>query len=68
MHPLVNSSWTDEGVLVHGAINIGMATSLGDDGLIVPVIKGADDLSLLALARSVNDLANRARAREAAAG
>ena len=64
LHPLVNSSWTDEGVLVHGAINIGMATSLGDDGLIVPVIKGADDLSLLALARSVNDLANRARARK----
>lgn len=64
MHPLANSSWTDEGVLVHGAINIGMATSLGDDGLIVPVIKGADNLSLLALARTVNDLANRARARK----
>jgi 2-oxoglutarate dehydrogenase E2 component (dihydrolipoamide succinyltransferase) len=63
IHPLANSSWTDEGVLVHGAINIGMATSLGDDGLIVPVIKGADNLPLLALARSVNDLANRARAR-----
>jgi 2-oxoglutarate dehydrogenase E2 component (dihydrolipoamide succinyltransferase) len=64
MHPLANSSWTEEGVLVHGAINIGMATSLGDDGLIVPVIKGAEHLSLLALARSVNDLANRARARK----
>jgi 2-oxoglutarate dehydrogenase E2 component (dihydrolipoamide succinyltransferase) len=64
VHPLANSSWTDEGVLVHGAINIGMATSLGDDGLIVPVIKGAGDIPLLALARSVNDLANRARARK----
>jgi len=63
-HPLANSSWTDEGVLVHGSINIGMATSLGDDGLIVPVIKAADNLSLLALARSVNDLASRARARK----
>ena len=61
---MVNSSWTDEGVLVHSAINIGMATSLGEEGLIVPVIKGADDLSLLALARAVNDLASRARAKK----
>ena len=60
-YPTVNSSWTDDGILVHKAINIGMATSLGEDGLIVPVIKGADNLSLLAMARSVNDLANRAR-------
>ncbi|MCE9644367.1 MAG: 2-oxo acid dehydrogenase subunit E2 [Chloroflexi bacterium] len=59
--PMVNSSWSDEGVLIHKNINIGMATSLGEDGLIVPVIKGADNLSLLAMARSVNDLANRAR-------
>jgi 2-oxoisovalerate dehydrogenase E2 component (dihydrolipoyl transacylase) len=59
--PIVNSSWSDEGVLVHQNINIGMATSLGEEGLIVPVIKGADNHSLLAMARSVNDLANRAR-------
>lgn len=59
--PIVNSSWSDEGVLVHKNINLGMAVSLGEDGLIVPVIKGADNLSLLAMARAVNDLANRAR-------
>ncbi len=63
-YPMTNSSWSEEGVLVHGAINIGMATSLGDEGLIVPVIKNADNLSLLALARSVNDLAARARLRK----
>jgi len=63
-YPTVNSSWTDEGILVHKAVNIGMATSLGEDGLIVPVIKGADNLSLLAMARSVNDLANRARSKK----
>jgi 2-oxoisovalerate dehydrogenase E2 component (dihydrolipoyl transacylase) len=62
--PNVNSSWTDEGILVHRAINLGMATSLGAEGLIVPVIKGADKLSLLAMARAVNDLANRARAKK----
>jgi 2-oxoglutarate dehydrogenase E2 component (dihydrolipoamide succinyltransferase) len=63
-YPIVNSSWSDEGLLVHKAVNIGMATSLGEDGLIVPVIKGADNLSLLAMARSVNDLANRARSKK----
>jgi 2-oxoglutarate dehydrogenase E2 component (dihydrolipoamide succinyltransferase) len=63
-YPLVNSSWSDDGLLVHKAVNIGMATSLGEDGLIVPVIKGADNLSLLAMARSVNDLANRARTKK----
>jgi 2-oxoglutarate dehydrogenase E2 component (dihydrolipoamide succinyltransferase) len=63
-YPTVNSSWTDEGILVHKDINIGMATSLGEEGLIVPVIKGADNLSLLAMARAVNDLANRARSKK----
>jgi 2-oxoisovalerate dehydrogenase E2 component (dihydrolipoyl transacylase) len=63
-YPIVNSSWTDEGILIHKAVNIGMATSLGEEGLIVPVIKGADNLSLLAMARAVNDLANRARSKK----
>jgi 2-oxoglutarate dehydrogenase E2 component (dihydrolipoamide succinyltransferase) len=63
-YPLVNSSWTEAGVQLHRAINIGMATSLGEAGLIVPVIKNADSLSLLGLARLVNDLAQRARARQ----
>jgi len=63
-YPTVNSSWTEEGVLIHKAINIGMATSLGEEGLIVPVIKEADNLSLLAMARVVNDLANRARSKK----
>jgi pyruvate/2-oxoglutarate dehydrogenase complex dihydrolipoamide acyltransferase (E2) component len=63
-YPTVNATWTEEGVLLHSAVNVGMATSLGDEGLIVPVIKGADNLSLLAIARAVNDLASRARARK----
>jgi 2-oxoisovalerate dehydrogenase E2 component (dihydrolipoyl transacylase) len=63
-YPNVNSSWTDEGILVHKAVNIGMATSLGEEGLVVPVIKDADNLSLLAMARAVNDLANRARSKK----
>lgn len=60
-YPQVNSSWSDEGLIVHRAIHIGVAVSLGGEGLIVPVIKNADGLSLLGLARAVNDLAERAR-------
>jgi 2-oxoglutarate dehydrogenase E2 component (dihydrolipoamide succinyltransferase) len=60
-YPFVNSSWRDDGVWLHDQINIGMATSLGEEGLIVPVIKGAERLSLLNMARTVNDLASRGR-------
>ena len=60
-HPYANSSWSEEGIVLHRAINIGMATAI-DDGLIVPVIKHADGYNLLGLARLVNDLADRARA------
>ncbi len=62
--PIVNSSWTDDGVLLHKQVNIGVAVSLGERGLIVPVVKGADQLSLLAIARAVNDLSTRARDRQ----
>jgi 2-oxoglutarate dehydrogenase E2 component (dihydrolipoamide succinyltransferase) len=63
-YPIVNSSWSEEGILLHRAINLGIATSLGEAGLIVPVIKNADGLSLLGLARAINDLASRARLRK----
>ena len=63
-NPRVNASWTDEGLLIHSEIHIGMAVSLGEEGLIVPVIRNADTLSLLGIARQVNDLAERARAKK----
>jgi 2-oxoglutarate dehydrogenase E2 component (dihydrolipoamide succinyltransferase) len=62
-HPLVNSVWSDEGIILKREINVGMAAAI-DDGLIVPVIKNADSLNLLGLARVVNDLTERARARQ----
>ena len=62
-HPMANSSWSEEGIVLHRAVHIGMATAI-DDGLIVPVIKNADGLNLLGLARAVNDLADRARAKQ----
>jgi len=49
---------------VYNAINLGMATALGKDGLIVPVIKDAGSLSLQGLAQKINDLAARARAKK----
>ncbi len=62
-HPLVNSSWRDDGILLHHDIHLGMATAL-EEGLIVPVIKHADSLNLLGLARAINDLADRARQKQ----
>jgi 2-oxoisovalerate dehydrogenase E2 component (dihydrolipoyl transacylase) len=62
--PLVNSSWTEQGILVHPEVNVGMATSLGEEGLIVPVLRRADELSLLGIARAVNDLSERARTKK----
>ncbi|HVU11915.1 MAG TPA: dihydrolipoamide acetyltransferase family protein [Phototrophicaceae bacterium] len=58
--PYLNAQWTDEGIFLHTAINIGVAVAI-EDGLIVPVIQRAQDLNLLGTARAVNDLANRAR-------
>jgi 2-oxoglutarate dehydrogenase E2 component (dihydrolipoamide succinyltransferase) len=63
-YPLVNASWSEEGIVTHPEINIGMAVSLDADGLIVPVIKQAGQLDLLGTARAVNDLAERARAKQ----
>ena len=61
-YPIVNSTWSEEGVRIYNTINIGVATALGEEGLIVPVIKNTENLSLLGIARLVNDLSNRARA------
>ncbi|REJ75549.1 MAG: 2-oxoglutarate dehydrogenase, E2 component, dihydrolipoamide succinyltransferase [Acidobacteria bacterium] len=61
--PVVNSQVAGDQVVYKGDINLGMAVAL-DWGLIVPVIRQADQLSLAGLARSANDLADRARAKK----
>jgi 2-oxoisovalerate dehydrogenase E2 component (dihydrolipoyl transacylase) len=63
-HPLVNAKWTEQGILKVKAINLGIAISLGDEGLVVPVIKNADELSITGIARAVRDLATRARTKK----
>ena len=59
--PLMNISTDGERIFRKKNINIGMATALPNGDLIVPVIKNADQLSLVGLAKTVNDLAKRAR-------
>jgi 2-oxoglutarate dehydrogenase E2 component (dihydrolipoamide succinyltransferase) len=62
--PIVNSSWSDDGIHLHSQVNIGVAVSLGERGLIVPVIQEADQMSLRGLAGAVGDLSARARAKQ----
>lgn len=62
--PYVNCSIDGEKIVLKKNINLGCAVALGNTGLIVPVIKNADQLSLVGLARSLNDLAQRARSRQ----
>ncbi|WP_298401493.1 dihydrolipoamide acetyltransferase family protein [uncultured Chloroflexus sp.] len=58
--PVFNGSFTEQGIVLHRRINIGIAVAL-NEGLLVPVIPDADEKNLLGLARAVNDLAERAR-------
>jgi 2-oxoglutarate dehydrogenase E2 component (dihydrolipoamide succinyltransferase) len=62
--PMLNISVNGDEIIVKKNINIGMATALPSGNLIVPVIKNADDYSLIGLAKKVNDLADRARKNE----
>jgi 2-oxoglutarate dehydrogenase E2 component (dihydrolipoamide succinyltransferase) len=59
--PMVNVSVDGTRIIVKKQVNIGMATALPSGNLIVPVIRGADQLNLMGLTRVVNDLATRAR-------
>jgi 2-oxoglutarate dehydrogenase E2 component (dihydrolipoamide succinyltransferase) len=61
--PIVNASIDGSNVVYHNDINIGIAVSL-DGGLIVPVIRRADELNVLGLQRAIVDLAGRARSRQ----
>lgn len=60
-YPIINSSLVGDNIIYRKDINIGMATALSNGNLIVPVIKGANQLSLVGLSKAVNALANAAR-------
>ncbi len=59
--PMLNIQFDGEKIIKKASVNLGMATALEDGNLIVPVIKDADTLNLVGLAKKVNDLAARAR-------
>jgi 2-oxoglutarate dehydrogenase E2 component (dihydrolipoamide succinyltransferase) len=64
-HPVVNAAVSGDNTIFRRDINVGIAVAL-DWGLIVPVIKHADELSLLGIARAIQDLAERARTKKLA--
>jgi len=59
-HPLVNSTWSDEAIIIKRRINLGIAVA-APDGLVVPVIHDADSLSIVGLAKALDDVTGRAR-------
>ena len=59
-HPYLNAQWRSDGIFLHHPIHLGIAVAV-ENGLIVPVIKNAQDLNLMGIARAVNDVAVRAR-------
>jgi pyruvate/2-oxoglutarate dehydrogenase complex dihydrolipoamide acyltransferase (E2) component len=62
LHPEFNSSWHEDYMILHSGIHVGVAVSLGEEGLIVPVVKRADALSLSETAREIERLSLAARA------
>lgn len=58
--PLVNAAWTDEGILQRGDVHLGIAVAV-PAGLLVPVVRHADNYNLMGMARAINDLSARAR-------
>ena len=62
-YPWLNSTWSDEGVVLKHYINMGVAVAI-PDGLIVPVLKDADQRGFTDLVRSLNDLIDRARTKQ----
>jgi 2-oxoglutarate dehydrogenase E2 component (dihydrolipoamide succinyltransferase) len=63
-YPMLNAVLAGDKMIYRRAVNVGMAVDLGEEGLIVPVVKGADERNLRGLARAIDDLAMRARNRQ----
>ena len=60
-HPRVNASWSEGAIIYHDDVNIGVAVAV-EDGLVAPVVRGCQHLSLRAIAQATNDLVERAQA------
>ncbi|MGQ0431462.1 MAG: 2-oxoglutarate dehydrogenase, E2 component, dihydrolipoamide succinyltransferase [Microthrixaceae bacterium] len=62
--PEVNATFTEEALIVHNYLNLGIAVDLDFKGLMVPVVRDADGLRMRAIAREISDLASRARSKK----
>ena len=62
--PAINGRWESDRIALGRGVNIGVGTALGDKGLVVPVVKGADALSLEEIGAKLDELTRRARAGE----
>jgi pyruvate dehydrogenase E2 component (dihydrolipoamide acetyltransferase) len=60
-HPRVNASWSEGGIIYHDDVNIGVAVAV-EDGLVAPVVRACQHLSLRAIAQATNDLVEKAQA------
>lgn len=63
-HPVVNASYTDNGVQYHSSINVAIAVAMPDGGLITPVLQQADQMDLYSLSRTWKDLVERSRLKQ----
>jgi len=63
-HPLVNASYTDQGIQYHSSINIAVAVAMVDGGLITPVLQNADQVDIYSLSRNWKDLVERSRLKQ----
>ncbi|MEH2429024.1 MAG: dihydrolipoamide acetyltransferase family protein [Nostoc sp.] len=63
-HPLLNASYSDQGIVYHSDINISVAVAMDDGGLITPVLQNADAVDIYSLSRTWKSLVERARAKQ----
>ncbi|MGB5963438.1 MAG: dihydrolipoamide acetyltransferase family protein [Coleofasciculaceae cyanobacterium] len=63
-HPVVNASYTEQGIQYHSSINIAVAVAMPDGGLITPVLQQADQVDLYSMSRTWKDLVERSRLKQ----
>ena len=63
-HPLLNASYTEQGIQYNGSINVSVAVAMEGGGLITPVLQGADQMDIYSLSRTWKDLVSRARSKQ----
>jgi pyruvate dehydrogenase E2 component (dihydrolipoamide acetyltransferase) len=63
-HPLLNASYSEQGIVYHDHINVAVAVAMDDGGLITPVLQNADNVDIYSLSRDWKSLVERARAKK----